>query len=68
MVKALVERSEYKGNPNYPYRLHSDLRVKSIPTFILWNAKDEENGRISDFNDFDRLDSLRVLSVKIAKQ
>ncbi|KAF0972675.1 hypothetical protein FDP41_008924 [Naegleria fowleri] len=68
LVKALVERSEYKGNPQYPYRTHPDLRVKSIPTFILWNAKDDEKARTDNFNDLDRLDAMRVAAIKIAKQ
>ncbi|KAL9655105.1 hypothetical protein ABK040_008886 [Willaertia magna] len=68
VLKCIVERSQYKGNSSYPYRTHTDLRVKGIPTMILWNLKDDDKARIDDFNDFDTLNGIRVKAVKLLKQ
>merc|ERR1719357_1657365 len=38
LVECPVIRSEYKGKPDYPYRQHPKLRLKSIPTLYKWGT------------------------------
>jgi hypothetical protein len=35
-VECPVVRSEYKGNPGYPYRTHSALKITEVPTLFRW--------------------------------
>jgi len=39
VLKCLVQRNEYKGNPNYPYRTHPEIRLQAIPTLIHWGKQ-----------------------------
>jgi hypothetical protein len=36
LVECPVVRSEYKGNPGYPYRTHSALKITEVPTLFRW--------------------------------
>jgi hypothetical protein len=36
LVECPVPRSSYRGNPDHPYRKHSTLQIKAIPTLINW--------------------------------
>ncbi len=36
LVRCDVVRAEYKGNPDYPYRTHPKLLVKSVPSLYYW--------------------------------
>lgn len=38
LVEAPVKRATYKGNPNHPYRLHDQLKMKAIPTMFRWRG------------------------------
>jgi hypothetical protein len=29
----------YKGNPEYPYRVHPQLKLKAVPTIYRWQGK-----------------------------
>jgi 1,2-dihydroxy-3-keto-5-methylthiopentene dioxygenase len=35
-VKIPIIRSEYKDNPKYFYRTHPTVRLKKVPTLVLW--------------------------------
>ena len=37
LVKAPCKRSEYKGNPEFPFRKHAQLRITAIPTLFRWS-------------------------------
>lgn len=39
LVTAWVKRSEYRGNPAYPYRTHKDIKLPAIPTLKFWSKK-----------------------------
>lgn len=39
LVECPVQRSEYRGNPEYPYRKHEKLQVKAVPTLYRWTPK-----------------------------
>ena len=47
-----VVRASYKGNPQYPYRVHPQLRLKAVPTFYRWGA----NGPIRSLVEGENLD------------
>jgi len=36
LVECPVVRSEYKGNPSYPYRLDPHLAINDIPSLLRW--------------------------------
>jgi hypothetical protein len=36
LVECPVLRSEYKGNPEYAYRVHPSLRITEVPTLFRW--------------------------------
>lgn len=40
LVECPVPRSGYRGNPDHPYRKHSTLQIKAIPTLINWATKE----------------------------
>eukprot|EP01098_Paradermamoeba_levis_P012910 TRINITY_DN575_c0_g1_i1.p1 TRINITY_DN575_c0_g1~~TRINITY_DN575_c0_g1_i1.p1 ORF type:complete len:128 (-),score=28.46 TRINITY_DN575_c0_g1_i1:130-513(-) len=39
LLECPVKRAEYKGNPNYPFRTHSKVQLKAVPTFIRWTSE-----------------------------
>lgn len=32
-------RDSYKGNAQYPYRVHAQLKLKAVPTLYRWAGK-----------------------------
>jgi len=36
LLECPVERAEYSGKPNHPYRKHSQLKIVAVPTLIHW--------------------------------
>lgn len=38
-VEAPVERSAYRGNPDYPYRTHEFLKIAGVPTVFVLTLK-----------------------------
>mmetsp|Transcript_9018 Transcript_9018/g.12400 ORF Transcript_9018/g.12400 Transcript_9018/m.12400 type:complete len:142 (+) Transcript_9018:46-471(+) len=38
LLKCWISRSEYKGNPKHPYRVHPKINLKAIPTLIRYSA------------------------------
>jgi Eukaryotic protein of unknown function (DUF953) len=45
-VECPVARSEYKGNPAYPYRTHALLKIPEVPTLFRW-GKTKAVGRLA---------------------
>ncbi len=39
LLQCTVNRSSYRGNPNYPYRVHPFIMLQSIPTVLVLKAK-----------------------------
>eukprot|EP01111_Echinosteliopsis_oligospora_P011938 TRINITY_DN403_c0_g1_i3.p1 TRINITY_DN403_c0_g1~~TRINITY_DN403_c0_g1_i3.p1 ORF type:complete len:133 (+),score=37.95 TRINITY_DN403_c0_g1_i3:1011-1409(+) len=39
LLECPVLRPEYKGNPSYPYRTHSQIQLKGVPTLIHWTKE-----------------------------
>jgi len=36
VLECLVEREDYKGKPQHPYRVHPKIKLKAIPTLVHW--------------------------------
>ncbi|PRP88333.1 hypothetical protein PROFUN_03247 [Planoprotostelium fungivorum] len=36
LITATVERSEYRGNSEYPYRKNAQVQLKCVPTLLAW--------------------------------
>jgi len=50
LLECPVLREEYKGNPDYPYRTHPQLKIKSVPTFIHWTQNGPRERLDTEFN------------------
>ena len=35
VIKCIVQRSEWRGNPDHPYKKSSFLKVRGVPTVVL---------------------------------
>lgn len=38
LLECEVARSEYKDNPSYAYRAHSEVKLSAVPTLIRWKV------------------------------
>lgn len=36
MLRCIVKRSEYRGNPDYAYRRHKKVKLTGVPTLMRW--------------------------------
>ena len=41
LIFAPVLRSEYKGNPSYPYRKHAKVGLQAVPTLVRWGESEK---------------------------
>ena len=39
VLRCPVEREEYKGVPDYPYRKHPKIRLATVPTLVHWGKR-----------------------------
>lgn len=47
LLVANVDRSSYKGNPEYSYRLDPRIELRCVPTLIRW----QEGKKVQSLND-----------------
>ena len=57
----MVERSQWRGNPDHPYRTNPLLKVTSVPTVLLIRD-DEAIVRAEKDEDFENIELLSMMA------
>eukprot|EP00455_Lapot_gusevi_P012422 TRINITY_DN1588_c0_g1_i1.p2 TRINITY_DN1588_c0_g1~~TRINITY_DN1588_c0_g1_i1.p2 ORF type:complete len:136 (-),score=36.78 TRINITY_DN1588_c0_g1_i1:35-442(-) len=48
LVECPVLRANYRGNPQYPYRVHPQLRLQAVPTLYRWGKNGPVRSLVED--------------------
>ena len=60
VLYCVIDREEWRGVATHPYRVHSKLKVKGVPTVLLI-AEGEVMARAEKDEDFDNVELLEMI-------